>query len=223
MATIHRTTLVPTKLELLGGWLPEQSWYRATGQPPALTRAGGFRLDDPAGEVGIEFAFVADGTDDQGTTYHVPMSYRGAPLPEAEPGLIGTSEHGVLGRRWIYDAAYDPVAVATLLDFLSGGIEAQHQSQSDVPDLSVARHWPSAARLTAPSPLRVANDDAGRTTVAVDLSDGSSAPAGERLLDIVRVLQAGSVGTPEGSLGSVEADWTRPDGGTARGSVVVVR
>ena len=61
MATIHRTTMAPTKLELLADWLPEQPWYRSTRRPPALSRAGGFRLDDPAGEVGIEFAFVADG------------------------------------------------------------------------------------------------------------------------------------------------------------------
>lgn len=27
MAAIHRTTMTPTKLELLTGWLPKQSWY----------------------------------------------------------------------------------------------------------------------------------------------------------------------------------------------------
>lgn len=35
------------------------------------------------------------------TTYHVPMAYRGAPLPGAEHALVGTSRHGVLGKRWI--------------------------------------------------------------------------------------------------------------------------
>ena len=76
MATIHSTTMAPTKLELLAGWLPRHPWYRDTGRPPLLTRAGGFRLDDPSGEVGIEFMFV---TDDGGTTYHVPLTYRAAP------------------------------------------------------------------------------------------------------------------------------------------------
>jgi hypothetical protein len=62
---------------------------------PTLTRAGGFRLDDPAGEVGLEFIFVTDDVDGE-TTYHVPLAYRGAPLPDAEEGLLGTSEHGAL-------------------------------------------------------------------------------------------------------------------------------
>src|SRR5215218_2580284 len=126
MATIHTgTTLVPTKLELLTGWMPRQSWYRDTGRPPALSRAGGFRLDDPAGEVGIEFMFVTD----EGTTYFVPVSYRGAPLAGAEDALIGTTEHGVLGLRWVYDGEQDPVVAAALQAFLDGEIEAQHQSR----------------------------------------------------------------------------------------------
>ena len=214
MATIHRTTMVPGKLDLLGDWLPRQPWYRDTGRPPALSRAGGFRLDDPEGAVGIEFIFVTDGTDGTGTTYHVPLAYRGAPLPEAEAGLVGTSEHGVLGRRWIYDAAHDPVAVAQLLDFISGGTVAQHQTQSDTPDPSVARHWASGGRLVAQSPLSVTNTEPGRTTVAVE------ADAGQLSLDIVRVLQPASdiVGS-----GGVEADWTGLDGATSRGPVAILR
>ena len=152
MATIHTgTTMAPTKLELLAGWLPQQPWYRATGEPPTLTRAGGFRLDDPAGEVGIEFLLVGDGAE---TTYLVPMTYRAAPLDGADDALIGTSEHGVLGTRWIYDAAYDPVAVTQLLDFLCGGCEAQSQSRSDTPDPSVGRSWTSGGRPTAVEPAR---------------------------------------------------------------------
>jgi hypothetical protein len=225
MATIHRTTMAPTKLELIGNWLPGQAWYRAAGAPPTLTRAGGFRLDDPAGEVGIEFLVVIDGTEDgAATVYHVPLAYRGVPLPEAEDGLLGTSEHGVLGTRWIYDAAHDPVAVAQLLDFLCAGTEAQHQNRSDTPDPSVGRHWASAGRLTAPDPLQVADGPDGRTTVAVELTDDSADGAGGRFLDIVRVLRPGpSVEPDSAALGRVEADWRRLDGGSERGSVVVVR
>jgi hypothetical protein len=222
MATIHRTTMAPSKLDLLTDWLPRQPWYRDTGAPPALSRSGGFRLDDPAGDVGIEFVFVTDGTEGQEMTYHVPMAYRGAPLPEAEDGLIGTSEHGVLGRRWIYDAAYDPVAVAQLLDFICGGAEAQHQNRSDTPDPSVGRHWASAGRLVAPSPLQVSDAEPGRTTVAVELTGDSSVGPGDRSLDVVRILQPLDAAAQDG-LGHVEADWTRLDGRTARGTVVVVR
>jgi hypothetical protein len=215
MATIHRTTMVPGKLDLLGEWLPRQPWFRDTDRPPALSRAGGFRLDDPAGVVGIEFVFVTDGTEGAETTYHVPLAYRGAPLDGAEAGLVGTSEHGVLGTRWIYDAAHDPVAVAVLLDFICAGTVAQHQTQSDTPDPSVARHWSSAGRLVALSPLRVTTTEPGRTSIAVESTDG-----GQLSLDLVRVLQPAADGAGPGR---VEADWTRLDGATARGPVAVVR
>jgi hypothetical protein len=214
MATIHRTTMVPTKLDLLRDWLPRQLWYRSTGTQPQLTRSGGFRLDDPAGEVGIEFMFVTDGMDGGGTTYSVPLTYRGAPLPEAGEGLVGTSEHGVLGRRWIYDAAHDPVAVTQLLAFLCGETEAQHQNESDTPDPSVGRHWAATGRPSAPTPLRVTHTGAG-TSIAVD-GPGSSTGS----LDLVRVLVEGA---GDDALGRAEVDWTRPDGTAARGVAVVVR
>jgi hypothetical protein len=223
MATIYRTTMAPTKLELIGDWLPRQPWYRSTGRPPALTPAGGFRLDDPAGEVGIEFIVVTESAHGEAMTYLVPLAYRGAPLPEAEAGLLGTSEHGVLGRRWIYDGAHDPVLVAQLLSFLCGGTEAQHQNDSDTPEPSVGRHRASAGRLTAPGPLRVANTEPGRTTIAVELTDVSETEAGPRSLDLVRVLQEEPSAGNDGGLGHVEAQWTRPDGASARGPVAVVR
>ena len=61
MAEIHRTTLAPSKLELLARWLPRQPWYAGGSCSPALQKAGGFRLDDPLGEVGIEFMYVRTG------------------------------------------------------------------------------------------------------------------------------------------------------------------
>src|SRR3954469_8106560 len=137
MATIHTgTTLAPTKLELLTEWLPRQHWYVGEG-PPTLSKAGGFRLDDPAGEVGIEFLLVTDRAGGDETTYFVPLSYRGAPLDGADDALVGTAEHGVLGTRWIYDGAHDPVVVTQLLEFVCGRVEAQAQNESDTPDPSV--------------------------------------------------------------------------------------
>ncbi|MFF0742599.1 1,4-alpha-glucan branching protein [Streptomyces sp. NPDC004111] len=127
MAYIYRTTLRPTKLELLSAWLPTRPWYRGTAAPE-LVPARGFRLDDPAGEVGIEFHLLADGE----SVYLVPVTYRGAPLPGApEHALVGTTEHGELGTRWVYDATHDPVAVAQLLAAIEGRAEIQEQSVSD--------------------------------------------------------------------------------------------
>ena len=51
MAIIHDTTMSPGKLELLAGWLPAQPWYCGAGSEPALSKAGGFRLDDPQGRL----------------------------------------------------------------------------------------------------------------------------------------------------------------------------
>ncbi|MEV6436596.1 maltokinase N-terminal cap-like domain-containing protein [Streptomyces anulatus] len=141
MASIHRTTMTPTKLELLTGWLPRQSWYAGSGETPDLVKAGGFRLDDPAGEVGIEFMVVADTAGQEPVAYLVPLGYRDAAL-EGVPGeaLIGTSEHGVLGTRWIYDGAHDPVVLAQLRALLSGEAKPQQQNVSDTPDPTVIVH-----------------------------------------------------------------------------------
>jgi len=132
MATIYDTTMSPTKLELLSAWLPGQDWYDGPATPE-LRRAGGFRLDDPAGEVGIEF-MVVNAVGVTSVIYHVPMTYRGEALPSADAALIGTSAHGVLGKRWIYDGAADPVLLEQLTQLLLGKVSAQHQSRSDEVD-----------------------------------------------------------------------------------------
>ncbi|MFE6185261.1 1,4-alpha-glucan branching protein [Streptomyces sp. NPDC056465] len=141
MAFIHRTTMAPTKLELLTGWLPEQSWYAGDTKAPELVVAGGFRLDDPEGEVGIELMIVVDTAPQPPVAYLVPMTYRAA-AAETVPGgaLIGTSEHGVLGTRWIYDGVQDPVAAEQLRALLRGEAAPQHRSESDTADPSVAVH-----------------------------------------------------------------------------------
>ncbi|WP_324273314.1 maltokinase N-terminal cap-like domain-containing protein [Blastococcus brunescens] len=179
MATVHATTMAPTKLELLTGWLPRQPWYRGTGTPE-LSRAGGFRLDDPAGEVGIELMLVTDGSGAEARTYFVPVTYRGAALDEAADGLVGTSEHGVLGTRWIYDAEHDPVATAQLLAFVAGAVEAQHQSRSDTRDPTVGRSWSGDGEPRTVKLVRVPEPgQPGTATGAVEVDwtrpDGSAA------------------------------------------------
>jgi len=137
VAVVHDTTMEPGKLELLARWLPAQPWWVGGGQEPQLAKAGGFRLDDPDGEVGIEIMFVTDGSGAEPVTYCVPLGYRGQPLTGADQALIGTSEHGVLGRRWVYDGAGDPVVLAALREFAAGRIPAQHRDRSDTADPSV--------------------------------------------------------------------------------------
>ena len=57
---------------------------------------------------------VTDQSGDQVTAYQVPMTYRAKALAGADGALIGTSEHGVLGHRWIYDGTRDPVPMTQL-------------------------------------------------------------------------------------------------------------
>ncbi|MEV4619382.1 hypothetical protein AB0J74_11825 [Asanoa sp. NPDC049573] len=109
MALLHRATVTPTKLDLIAGWLPGRRWHQAAAGE--LERVAAFRFDDPGGAVGIETMLVRYG---DGPVHHVPLTYRDAPLPGCDAWLLGTAEHSVLGKRWVYDAAGDPAYLAAV-------------------------------------------------------------------------------------------------------------
>ncbi|WP_309112329.1 hypothetical protein [Saccharothrix sp.] len=115
MAKIHPgATLTPGFRDFLPPWIARQPWYRGP-ETPELRPVGFYRLEDPEGEVGMESHLVSDGTD----LYHVPLTYRGAPLPDVRPdALLATPEHSVLGTRWIYDAEVDPTWQSCVLDLV---------------------------------------------------------------------------------------------------------
>ncbi|MFF5489786.1 1,4-alpha-glucan branching protein [Streptomyces virginiae] len=207
MAVIHRTTMSPGKLELLAGWLPLRPWYRGGSGGPQLSKAGGFRLDDPEGEVGIEFMVVTDAGGNDPVTYLVPLTYRGAPLKGAEDGLIGTSEHGVLGRRWIYDGAHDPVLVEQLLALLAGRTTAQDQNENDTPDPTVEVRTEGAGVPGCPTGPGTVTDtaDASLVTVGPMMEEGPVST-----LTVCRVLRPAPAG--DGAGRRVLAGWSAPDG-----------
>ena len=152
MAIIHKTTLTPTKLELLTDWLPDQPWYADRGRAPELAKAGGFRLDDPQGEVGIEFMVVTDGSDDSAVAYLVPMTYRASALDGADGALVGTTEHGVLGPRWVYDGMSDPVLVGQLVALIArsgaaADAERQRHARPDGDLRAAWAAWPGGGRI----------------------------------------------------------------------------
>lgn len=227
MAEIHRTTMTPNKLELLSGWLLKQPWYRGTGTAPLLAKAGGFRLDDPLGEVGIEVMFVADKLGGHEVVYHVPLSYRGAALGAADAGLVGTADHGVLGRRWIYDGAHDAVAVAQLLALAQERADPQHQTRSGALEPSVVgRDLRSTGLTVSTAHPMVPSSDNRRTTIAVTAVDGTGARVPDVRLELERVLAPRGHGYAEGlpgACGQVEATWSHSDGSSARGLIVLVR
>ncbi len=128
---ISTATIRPTKLELVQAWMGDQRWYAAKGQQPRLRLLAAWRLDDPEGEVGIETLVVADEAGQEPVVYQVPLTYRGEPLGSADHGLVGTTEHSALGRRWVYDAPHDPVYAAQLLELVQGRVRAQSSERSN--------------------------------------------------------------------------------------------
>jgi hypothetical protein len=236
MAIIHRTTLEPTKLELLAAWLPTRSWYAGDGRAPELAKAGGFRLDDPDGAVGIEFMVVTDSSGARPVAYLAPLAYRGAPLDGHDDALIGTTEHGVLGHRWVYDGTRDPVVQERLFALALGTAKPQAQSINETPDPSVVTVFAGPAGETGPAeaadlagmtgPAKAAGP-AGKAgpAEAADLGDATEVTAavgGVRLaVRVHRVLAPGDA--DPAALGHVAAPWTLPDGGSVRGVVATVR
>jgi hypothetical protein len=125
--------------------------------PPADAVAAGF-LDRvvPAAdsgwmilpEVDIEFMVVTDGPRGE-FTHLVPMAHRGNAVPTAAGWLIGTSEHGVLGRRCICDGPGDPVLAAQLVALIQGQAVPQAQNVSTTPDPTVIGRPSADIVLTA--------------------------------------------------------------------------
>ncbi|MEU0387769.1 maltokinase N-terminal cap-like domain-containing protein [Streptomyces chartreusis] len=207
MAVIHRTTVTPTKLELLTSWLPSRPWYGG-GAEPQLAKAGGFRLDDPEGEVGIEFMVVTDTSGPHPVAYSVPLTYRGAALDGAEHALVGTMEHGVLGQRWAYDGCHDPVLVAQLGALIEGRVQAQAQSISDALDREVVASRTGAGSV--PTDFVVTDDREGTRLTA---RDGTTL----HLHRVLRPAPDGPLPPTEGATGQVTGAWQLPDGTRARG------
>jgi hypothetical protein len=88
--------------------------------------------------VGIEFLVATDTSGDgEPRAYLVPLTYRAEALEGADHALIGTTEHGVLGHRWVYDGTHDPVLRAQLLALLQDRAEPQMQSVTDEADPKV--------------------------------------------------------------------------------------
>ena len=213
MAVIHRTTLKPTKLELLTSWLPSRPWYRGGAGEPTLTKAGGFRLDDPQGEVGIEFMVVTDSSGPQPVAYLVPLTYRGAPLDGAEHAVVGTMEHGVLGQRWAYDGSHDPVLVARLTALIEGRAQAQDQNVSDTPAREVVAAYTGEGSL--PGDFTATDDQEG---TALTTPQGTTL----RLHRALRAAPDSRFLPPQGAVGHVSGSWETPDGTRAAGVFAVL-
>jgi hypothetical protein len=163
MALLHQADLRPTKLELLNAWLPSRPWYRGPAVPD-LKRVAGFRFDDPDGEVGIETLLVQAGG---GPVVQAPLTYRGAPLDGGEPWLVGTIDHSVLGKRWVYDACGDRVYAHALASAIFTGsgeaeefVDVDGRLERRAPSMSVRGSGAGGAAVPAVTAVvRVDDDD----------------------------------------------------------------
>jgi hypothetical protein len=187
VSLLHRASIVPSKSELLAAWLPSQAW---AADLPGLKPFGGYRLDDPDGEVGMEGILLRN---DAGDVAHVPLTYRAAPLEGAEDHLVGTTEHSVLGTRWVYDATGDPVWRTTLAaTVLTGGTGAEEYFEVDgkretrEPSVAVAGSGALGSEVPADTEIvlvrRVGDDVEGDAVLAGSWDGGSGVLAAVRVV-----------------------------------------
>ena len=123
MADIYQAEINPSKKEVLATVLGLE--------PNEIETLATYRFDDPEGEVGIE-VFIVQIPD--GTTIQVPLTYRGERMDGEEDGdLITTMEHSVLGPRYVYFGAADPVFAQALVTTIaeSGTGAKQYRVQAD--------------------------------------------------------------------------------------------
>ena len=93
MATIHRTTMVPGKLDLLEGMASDAAVVPDDGQASSPEPGRWVPARRPRGQVGIEFFFVTDGTDGEDDVL------RPVDLPRHSAGRGGAGAARYVGAR----------------------------------------------------------------------------------------------------------------------------
>ena len=229
MAIVHKgASLVPTKTELVTEWMPRQRWYHGKGHVPQLRRVGGFRFEDPDGEVGCETLLLADEAVAPAVVYQVPLTYRAAPLEGAEHALLGTMEHSVLGTRWVYDGPHDPVYVSQLMATILGA-GVSDDAQASVGSNALATGSTTGHLHGSVSSSTVLSGEQSNTSVICRMSAPDGGAAEPVIVKVFRTVQDGdnpdvivqSALTREGSdrvptaIGHLAGAWDDPDGGPA--------
>ena len=184
MGIVHQATLTPSKQEIVAGLLPSRGWAR---NRTIAEKVAEYRLDDPAGEVGVETILWRL---DDGAIIQTPLTYRAEPLAGADEHLISTTQHSVLGERWVYDGCGDPVWASTLATaILTGGRQSQMYFEDE-----------AGRRIDIPARVQVHGSGSDVAVAAVgsvdevsDDGDTTVVRAGEVVLALARV-----VGTPLG-------------------------
>jgi hypothetical protein len=135
----------------------------------------------------------------------------------------------VLGHRWIYDGAHDPVLAAQLVAAIQGEAEPQDQNVSNTPDPTVIGHALPAGALTAIGSSVVADGPSG-TDLWVRTEPSGAAGSGPLIVRVNRVLRpdddvalAGQTGQVVQDQPCLSATWRLPDGTKVRGVLATAR
>ena len=202
-------TLGPPLGHLLAVWMPRQRWYPAKGRGVSQRRVGGYRLEDPDGEVGIDVHVIALDSGDRVDVVQVPLTYRGTPLAGAEGALVGETVHSELGRRWVYDGPHDPVYVAALL----GSLET-----------------PTGPPPAPPATSRVLTGEQSNTSFVVDAESPiplvvkvfrTLHPGENPEVVVTSALTAAGCTRVPRTVGWASGGWTAGDGAEATGHLAV--
>ncbi|MCQ1957660.1 1,4-alpha-glucan branching protein GlgB [Arthrobacter sp. zg-Y826] len=206
--------LTPSLPEILTSWLPGQRWFPAKGREVLLERVGGIRLEDPAGEVGLEVHLIAVVSGDRRDVISVPVSYRTAPAPELEAALLGRAHQEDLGERWLYDATADPVFVTAWLELM----RSQASSLDGHTHGFALDGFADWEPFREPLPTKVLTGEQSNTSVIVRAPE---APLIVKFYRVVaagespdvevsaRLTEVGSVDVPA-TYGWVTGSWTDP-------------
>lgn len=171
--------LDPSVPDLLHRWMPQQRWYPAKGRGVSLSRVGGYRLEDPEGQVGLQVHFVGLDSGDRLDVVQVPLTARGEPDPALAHALVGETEHADLGHRWIYDGVHDPVFVREWLRLVADEAEVDGAGGT----LATA---PDAPPVNPSATGRVLSGEQSNTSVVI----GAGAPD-PLIVKLFRVLSDG--------------------------------
>ena len=228
MAIVHKgASIVPTKTEMVTEWMPRQRWYHGKGHVPQLRRVGGFRFEDPEGEVGCETLLLADEAVEpvrSSTRCRSPTAPRRSRA--AEHALLGTMEHSVLGTRWVYDGPHDPVYVGQLV----GDDPRRRRLRRGAGVRGQQRRWrPGPRRVSvhgSVSSPTVLSGEQSNTSIICRMTAPGGGPAEPVIVKVFRTLQDGenpdvvvqSALTAEGSdrvpmaIGHLSGAWDAPAG-----------
>ncbi|NJC21270.1 1,4-alpha-glucan branching enzyme [Arthrobacter pigmenti] len=222
-------TSTPSLPDLLSAWMPRQRWFPAKGRDISLNRVGGIKLEDPAGEVGLEVHLVAVESGRRLDVVNVPLTYRSEPLVGAEAALIGETEHSELGRRWVYDGTHDPVFVTAWIDLVRmEAATADGRTQG-----TACGAFGTSQVSTGPAEIAVLTGEQSNTSVVIPSADTPMIvkffrvlAAGESpdVLVSAKLTDAGSTDVPQ-TFGWVMGSWQdgRAEGEWVSGHLSVLR